>query len=61
MSQQRAKVGDKVVLTDPINYGKVVEVTDIDDDGFIVYDGGISKLYHIIKRTTRVWKKYLNY
>ena len=61
MAQQRAKVGDKVVLTDPINYGKVVEVTDIDDDGFIVYDGGISKLYHIIKRTTRVWKKYLNY
>lgn len=49
MAQQRAKVGDKVVLTDPINYGKVVEVTDIDDDGFIVYDGGISKSYHIIK------------
>ena len=38
MAQKRAKVGDKVVLTDPINYGKVVEVTDIDDDGFIVYE-----------------------
>lgn len=49
MAQKRAKVGDKVVLTDPINYGKVVEVTDIDDDGFIVYDCGISKLYNIIK------------
>ena len=49
MAQKRAKVGDKVVLTDPINYGKVVEVTYIDNDGFIVYDGGISKLYNIIK------------
>lgn len=51
MAQQiAAKVGDKLVLTDPINNGKkVVEVTDIDDDGFIVYDGGISKLYNIIK------------
>jgi hypothetical protein len=49
MAQQRAKVGDKVVLTDPINYGKVVEVANIDDDGFIVYDGGISKMYNIIK------------
>lgn len=53
MSQKRAKVGDKVVLTDPINYGKVVEVTDIDDDGFIVYDGGISKLYNIIKQNNK--------
>lgn len=49
MAQQREKVCDKVVLTDPINYGKVVEVDDIDDDGFIVYDGGISKMYIIIK------------
>ena len=52
MSQQRAKVGDNVVLTDPINYGKVVEVVDIDDDGFIVYDGGISRLYNIINVIT---------
>lgn len=48
MEAQKVKVGDKVILTDPINYGQVVTVTDIDDDGFIIYDGGISKLYRII-------------
>lgn len=41
------KVGDKVVLLDPVNKGQVVKVTALLENGYIVYDGGQSKLYRL--------------
>ena len=39
------KAGDYVILTDPLNYGKRVKVKEVNDDGAIVYDGGVTNLY----------------
>ena len=39
------KAGDYVILTDPLNYGKRVKVKEANDDGAIVYDGGVTHLY----------------
>ena len=43
--EQKVKVGDYVILTDPLNYGKRVKVKEVNDDGAIVYDGGITYFY----------------
>ena len=43
--EQKVKAGDYVILTDPLNYGKRVKVKEVNDDGAIVYDGGVTNLY----------------
>lgn len=43
--EQKVKAGDYVILTDPLNYGKRVKVKEANDDGAIVYDGGVTHLY----------------
>lgn len=43
--EQNVKVGDYVILTDPLNYGKRAKVEEVNDDGSIVYDGGVTPLY----------------
>ena len=43
--EQKVKAGDYVILTDPLNYGKRVKVEEVNDDGSIVYDGGVTPLY----------------
>lgn len=43
--EQKVKAGDYVILTDPLNYGKRAKVEEVNDDGSIVYDGGVTPLY----------------
>ena len=43
--EQKVKPGDYVILTDPLNYGKRAKVEEVNDDGSIVYDGGVTPLY----------------
>lgn len=43
------KVGDFVILTDPINNGQCVEVLALLDDGYIQFEGGITKSYYIFQ------------
>ena len=43
--EQKVKAGDYVILTDPLNYGKRVKVEEVNDDGSIVYDGGVTHLF----------------
>lgn len=45
MIMEKVKAGDYVILTDPLNYGKRVKVKEVNDDGSIVYDGGVTPLY----------------
>lgn len=41
------KVGDCVTLTDQINNGQRVKVEEIQDNGYIVYNGGVSNKYKV--------------
>lgn len=43
--EQKVKAGDYVILTDQLNYGKRAKVKEVNDDGSIVYDGGVTPLY----------------
>ena len=45
--EQEVKIGDWVILTDPINNGQIVCVTDVLNDESIVFDGGITRSYKV--------------
>ena len=59
MNKQIIKVGDKILLQDPINQGQIVNVTATLDNGYVAYEGGVSKSYRKLKPAMKAASKFL--
>lgn len=59
MDKQKIKVGDKILLQDPINQGQIVNVTATLDNGYVAYEGGVSKSYRKLKPAMKAASKFL--